>query len=668
MAKTAILSVRIVSDANDRGFKKAARDVQSFEVKAKKSLASATKSVASMAAKAGAAAVGISGLAAPIAAIGSAAASVAAPMAALGGAMAVPTIVGAGLAFGALSLAIKGVGDMINETDPAAFAEGLAEFPPAAQAAIISLREMKTEWQGMGDTIKEAFWGNLSNLGQLGTLMDPLRESMTRLAADMGNAAAGLVAFVSQGTGLQAVSTLMQEGSTATGLLSLALSDTLRGLIAVGAAASPILTDLAAKINEVAAAWADRMVAAFADGTLQQYFVDASARAGAFMDVMGQIGGIVGGVFSAMAAAGAPFLGSLTGIVAATHEWVTSAEGVATLNSFFAQSADTVATLVGAFGALAAAIAPLIGPITQITSLLADAFAGAIQALMPIIEQIVGILQSGLNAAFIALQPIIPVINAAFEQLSGALQPLMPAFQQLIDAVVALIPPIVQAASSVIPPLIDVLDAIMPVVTAVIEGFADFLEGLSPVIDIVGTLVGTALKPLAAILKFVAGAISPVIRLVTSMGFGFGSAIGVSGKLKSALNGVKSILGGVQRFFGRVADAVGNVVGAVGRLIGSLGRIRFPSPPSWLTRFFAEPMGPDYPDWDNIAFGQFAAGDTLGRLSTISANTGNSPTSINVTVNVSGMVTADKIELAETIKDALTTHSRVLGRTSAVGV
>lgn len=701
--KTAILSVRIISDANDKGFKKAARDVQAFELKVKKSLAGAIKGMTAMATKAGAAVVGITGLAAPIAAIGTAAYQALAPVAALTAAMAPAALTGAALGIATLKTAFNGLGDALKATDPAAFAAAIADMPPAMQSAATSLRDLKTGFSDLGDSIKQSFWEPLSNLDQLQVLIAPIGDAMNRLAGDMGHAAAGLVDFVSQGTGLAAVEQLLSSGATAMGSLARAAVSTVEGIIAVGAAAAPIFEQLTAKIEQVAAAWRDRMVAGFADGSLQSYFESAVEKGRAFMEVMGQLGGIVGGVFSALSTAGTPMLGTLAQLVEQTNNWVNSAAGMATLQNYFSEMSAAVAALapvlgqvaqiiigtvapaiagviqtlapalgaiVETIGSIVSAIVPILEPLSQIVAMIGETLAGAINAVMPIIQQLASIIQEGLAAALTALQPVMPVIVDAFAQLAAGLQPLMPAIQQLVEAVVGLIPPFVQLVSSVLPPLVAVLSAVVPVVAAVVAGFAQFLQGITPLISIIGSLVGGVLTALAAILRVVASAISPVIEFLVSMGVGIGTVIGLAGKLVGVLGTVGGVLSKLAGFFSGVSNAVSTLIGLVGRLIGALSNIRFPSPPSWLSRFFSEPMGMELPDWENIGFGQFGMGDTIGMLSRIpaNANQGMGMGTINVTVNVSGMVTADKVELAETIQDALTTHARVTGRATAVGL
>lgn len=79
-------------------------------------------------------------------------------------------------------------------------------------------------------------------------------------------------------------------------------------------------------------------------------------------------------------------------------------------------------------------------------------------------------------------------------------------------------------------------------------------------------------------------------------------------------------------------------------------------------------MGMVAPDVEHIAFGQFAAGDPSGRLGRVISNPSPNAPAINVTVNVQGMVTADKVEMGEFIADVIQHRARINGLTPAVGV
>lgn len=631
MGKTAILSVRITSSADNDGFRKATREIGLFQKRMKamnrhldetsarfKNFARGAARVAApmvrMAAVASTATVAIGGMAAPLAAVGSAAAATLAPIGALTAAMA-PSALGAGaLSIAVLRSAMSGFGKALQASNPQEFTAAIADMGPAAQTGARALYELKTAFSAVGDAVQESFWANLSNIGDLAVLVAPLRSAMTGLAADMGNAAAGLVQFVSHGTGLSAMKTLIDFSAQAGGNLASAFADVTRGIIAVGAAAAPIFADLSAKIAEVASAWGDRMVAGFQDGSLQAYFANAVAMAGQLRAVMGELGGIVSGVFSAMTAAGAPFLGTIGQIISATNEWVNSAQGMSTLTSLFssmtaavaavlpivgqlagiiggtlapviAQVITTVAPalsqIVGVLGQIVAAFSPILPIVAQFAALFGTVLVGALTALAPLIAQVAAVLQTGLQAAFTALAPVVPVIVAAFQQLATGLQPLIPAFASLVGAVVGLIPPIVSLASAVIPPLVSIILALVPVIQAVIGAVAGFLAGLQPLIAAVANFAGPILGALASILGTVASALAPVIGFIVRMALEFGVAIGVVNKVRGALSAVSNM-------FNVVRSAISGVVSTVHSLISALSSIRWPSPPAWLGRMFGE--------------------------------------------------------------------------------
>lgn len=631
MGKTAILSVRITSSADNDGFRKATREIGLFQKRMKamnrhlddstarfrnfaRSAARAAAPVVRMAAVASTATVAIGGVAAPLAALASQAAATLAPIGALTAAMA-PSALGAGaLALGVLRSSMAGFGKALQAANPDEFAAAIANMGPAAQAGATALYGLKTSLSDVGKAVQESFWANLSNIGDLAVLVNPLRSAMTGLAADMGNAAAGLVQFVSHGTGLSAMKTLLDFSAQAGSNLAYAFADVTRGIIAAGAAAAPIFADLSAKIAEIASAWGDRMVAGFQDGSLQAYFANAVALAGQLRTVLGELGGIISGVFSAMSTAGAPFLGTLGQIITATNQWVNSAQGMSTLTTLFSAMSAAVASVLPIIGQLAgiiggtlapvvaqvistiapalsqvvavvgqivAAIAPVLPIVAQFAALFGTVLSGALAAIAPLIAQVASILQTGLQAAFAALAPVVPVIVAAFQQLAAGLAPLMPAFQGLVAAVVGLIPPIVSLASAVIPPLVSIILALVPVIQAVIGALAGFLSGLQPVISAVASFAGPVLGALAAVLGVVASAIAPVIGFVVRLALEFGTAIAVVGK-------VRSVMSAAAEAFSVVRAAIAGVVAMVGALINALSSIRWPSPPAWLGRVMGE--------------------------------------------------------------------------------
>nr|DAI73889.1 MAG TPA: tail tape measure [Caudoviricetes sp.] len=724
MGKTAILSLRITSSADNKGFKKAINNVRGLERAiggSDSKLRQWGSTVASLAGKASLLTVGVGGLAGPLAATATAAARALAPIAALGVAMA-PAALGAGAAaIGTLKAAVSGLGPAMSAADPAAFAAAIADLGPATQQAATSLYGLKQSFADVGSEIQENFWSSLANIGDLGVLIAPVRDALTSLATDMGTAASGLVNFVSHGTGLAAMQSLISNSATAAGSLSFAFADVLRGIIAVGGAAAPIFADLAAKAAELAATWADRMTAAFADGSLTAYFNNAISLAGQLGTVFGQVGGIISGVWAALNAAGSPFLGTLGAAIAATDQWVNSAQGMSVLTSLFSSLSAAVAavmpiigqlaTIIGgtlapvlaqvitaiapavsaivtAFSGLLSAVAPLVPIVAQFAAIFGQVLAAALTAITPVISQIAQILMTGLQAALTAIQPLMPVIAAAFVQLAAAVQPLMPAFQSLVQAVVGLIPPLVQVASAVIPALVSVIAALMPVIVAVIQGVANFVSSLTPLISIVGAVLAPVLRLLATVLGWVAEKIAPVIQLAVSLGLGLGGLFGAVGRVTGALGKcaewvfslggkfsglearvatVAGKLSNVQGMFSGVAGAIANVVGWVANLIGKLSMIRWPAPPKWLSGMFEPPeMMPPIAPGGPVYGGMLRAGisDAPGVIASAS-RAASSPGPTVVNINVEGAL--DPRAVADQIRSVLRDDARTRGLTSAGG-
>lgn len=647
MGKTAILSVRITSDADGKGFRKATREIKAFERNAKSSNAGMSKlsagfkrigaGVASFAANAArmgtiaaAATTAIGGIAAPLAAASSAAAGAIAPMAALGAAMAPAALGSAALAVGVLKSAFSGFADALSATDPAKFAEAIADMPPAAQTAVTALKGLKDSFTDIGKAVQQDFWANVSNIGDLAVLLDPLRESMSGLAMDMGNATAGLIEFVTQGTGLTAMKTLISESGLAASNLVGAFASLVQGIIAVGAAAAPIFTQITGKLAEMAAGWADSMTAGFADGSLQAFFADAVAKAGQLFAVLGQLGSIVSGVFSAMSAAGAPFLGTIGQIITATEQWVNSTQGMSTMQSIFTALtaavgavlpivgqlaaivggtlapafaglvttlAPVLSTLVTAFAGIIEAIMPLVPIVGQLAALFGGVLAGALTALTPVFSALAQIIGGVLSAAIQAITPMIPLIVASFQQLAGFAMQLMPAIQTLAGAFVSLMGPIMQLVGALLPGLVAIIGALMPVISAVIQGVAGFVQSLVPLISLAAQLAGPVLGALAAIIGVVASAIAPLIQFIVQLALQVMTGTKAFAALKTGMGAIKGAISSAQAAFAAVRSAIQSVVGVVSALIGALASIRWPKPPAWLGNMFGEDatLGIDLP-------------------------------------------------------------------------
>lgn len=552
--------------------------------------------------KAGLAAVAVGGLAGPLVAVSAQALAAAGSMAALGAAMVPTAITAAGLAVGTLVAAFKGMGDALKAGSIEDLNAAIEDMPPSMQAATTAIWELKNQFSDLGSEISENFWSNISNIGDLANLIEPIRTALTGVANDMGIAASGLVSFVSQGVGLEAMTTMLDHAQTAGSNLSYAFAAVAQGLVAVGASVGPVLGDMTAKIEQMATAWSDRMVAGFQDGSLQQYFSDAAVKVQEFWGVLQQVGSIVGAVFSAMSAAGAPFLGTIGQAITATEQWVTSAQGMEALTSFFTGMTGAVsvllpvigqlATIIGttvapaiadfvtalgpglqaamdglgrglqviapfasvvgsALGSVLSAVAPLLpvlAPLIPLLGAMAKAFQ-IVQGVLPVVSALFG----GLSWPIVAIGAAVGMLVAAFSQTPGATEQLKGAFGGLMEALKPVAEILVNLGQQLLAALMPAFQAMIPVVIQIVEFVSQLVTSLTPIIEVIAELAVTI--------------VSALVPVITSLMPVLGAVISVISSVLQALIPVVTL---IVQIIAIVASVVAAILGAVGSILGTV--------------------------------------------------------------------------------------------------
>lgn len=549
--------------------------------------------------------------------------------------MTVPALAGAGLAFGALKMSLSGMGAAINAADPTELADALAELPPSAQSAALAMRDLKQGFQGLTDQVKAGFWDAIdpSRFSQLSTFIEPIGTAMTHIASTAGQAADGVLAFANSSTGMSAVSQLLAGGSVAAGNLLSAVLKLVPGITSVGAAASPILARLTGSINEAAQAWSDKMVAGFESGDLTAKFEGIVNSAKQLGTVFGQIGGIISGVWSAMNAAGQPFLGTIGQVIESTNEWVNSAQGMSTLTSFFSSMSTAVGAVLPILGQLAGIIGGTVAP----------AIAGLVETLAPAISTLVDGLGQGLAAIAPAVQPlgdafgqvlsavapVLPVVGELIASLAGALTPVISAlapvisslagvFQTLapvIGTIAGVLGGVLATAITAVAPLFDTLGqvaqmlapvleqvattlggvltqaitAIAPFIPQLAQAFMQILQAVLPlvpiIVDLAATIIGALLPVIVALMPTIIAliqvfanivtAIMPVIQIIAQVIAVFAQLLGaILGFVASALGMIVSFVAGViSGFVSMCATVIGAIAGFVSGILGFIANL-----------------------------------------------------------------------------------------------
>ena len=299
---------------------------------------------------------------------------------------------------------------------------------------------------------------------------------MGDVAVDLGNAAAGVVDFLTQGSGFEAFNVLLDNSANIAGRVGDTLGSLFQGIIAAGAAASPIVSALSEKIAEMAEAWAQKMVAGFEDGSLTAYFESALETLKNFWGFVQDLGGIVSGVFSAMAASGGPLLGMLGAGADALNNWVNSAEGMTTLTDFFSMMAGAVD-----------AVLPIVGQLGSIfLTTLAPAFVQTVEALAPFVQMLLESLKPALDS----LAPVLPVVAQAIADILLAVAPLIPQLAELATEILIPMIPTIATMIEGFAKIIEILIPMAPAIMGVVGAFVVLANPIGAVVAAVGLLVG----------------------------------------------------------------------------------------------------------------------------------------------------------------------------------
>ena len=366
------------------------------------------------------------------------------------GSLSVPAIMSAASAYGALKSALFGFGDVWSAENWEDLNAAIEDMSWNAQQGAISLYELKKSFDFRA--IQDTFWAQFDNLDRItNTLLPNLQTAIDKVAESFGLAASNLANFMTEEAGLVATKTLIEGSSVAGESLAHILGAVSRGILAVGAAATPIFNKMMSKIRNVADAWASDMVGAFQDGTLEASLRAHVANLAAFGRGVARFGGDIAGVFRGIskAAESVPANGGNTVLLwlSQLNAWVNSFEGQNALVSFFEST-----------GRIASSVGPILASVGRLVmEHLYPAFAGFIENVAP-----------GVRTFFeklpVWIQPILDRMPELGEAISTVLENLdLTGIGVTVGAIFGTINDVVLPTLSLIAPYIDnIVNAIVP--------------------------------------------------------------------------------------------------------------------------------------------------------------------------------------------------------------
>ncbi|MFD8948535.1 hypothetical protein ACFV0B_06740 [Streptomyces xanthophaeus] len=463
--------------------------------------------VGKIAAMFGAAAPAAAGLAATVGAI-----APAAGVAATG-------LVAVQLATQTLKLGMKGVGDAVSAamdpSNPQAFAEAIKNLAPSAQSFAKEIRTLQPQFKALQQSVQQRMFQGLDGvLKQMGTSTLPiLKTGMTNtagalnlMAHGVGNAAIGLSKSGTLGKAISGANTGLYNLAGAPSIFLTALTQ-------VAAAAAPAFGRITAGAGGALERFSERFSQSFASGGMEKAIDQAIAVLGQLGQIAGNVGSIVGSIFTTAQASGGGFLGTLQQITGSLATAFASPAVQSGMKAIF----ETMATLASTIGPL----------LTQALTALAPVFT----ALGPPIQRLIETLGTALGPVIEQLGPVMVVAAEAVGQLLDAVSPLIPVFGDLLAQILPALTPILktigdvfaqmapivgQLAGVLMSALAPILAALVPVLEPILAAFMTLVQAILPIITQQITAFAPIIAQLAGIFAQLMVALAPVIaQLIT---------------------------------------------------------------------------------------------------------------------------------------------------------
>lgn len=482
-------------------------------------------------------------------------------------------------------------------------AAGIGIFAAAMSDASTVLEDLGPSFSALQDSISTSFWGEAE--GSVRSLITNGLEALTPAISDVASAMGSMTAAVASAAqdhipGFQASLGYLAEAMDIGGDGAGAFTDALLTLGEVGA---KYLPSIASWANGVAYSFQSWVQAKTASGEMDQAIQAAAKTFGTLKDIVFDLGGILAGVFKAMASGSAP-IDSIAAALDSANKAVNGPLWQGTLSTIFSAMGDAashafagVGSLGQAFTSLAptlSTILPLVGQIIETglkgisTALQDPAFQGgltsffqnvlvAVQALapaMPALGEAFGAIATVAGELLAAVAPLIAQLveglAPVFTQLATLLAPIIEQLGAALMPIIQALGPLLSALFAVLGPLItDLLAAIVPAIQPIVQAITALLI---PAFQLVGMTVKALMPIVLPIINIIKDTIVNAMKVIQGI---IQVVMGIiTGNWSQAWNGIQQIGSGVWNFiksaFSNFGAALKGIAQVAWNLLGSV--------------------------------------------------------------------------------------------------
>ncbi|MFD4855160.1 hypothetical protein [Streptomyces atratus] len=449
-------------------------------------------------------------------------------------------IAGFQVALGTLKLALFGVGDAISAAfgdDAAKFQEALDKLAPAAQKAVLAVRDLAPDLKAVQQAVQQSFFSQFAGQisGAVRNLL-PLRAGLVGVAAEFGKAASEGLRFAASQQALAPLQTIIQGTTQAVSGLQVAIAPVAKGFLDIAAAVSQAFgSQVGGAIAKLGAQFGTWLSTVAASGRAVDWVrgaLDVFRQLGA---IAANVGGIISSVFRAAGDAGGGLLNNVKTITASFREFASSAQGQSALKNVF----SAVATVAARLGPIIASLVKQVGNLAP--------------ALVPVISKLgeaVAVLLDGLDLRAVAegLSPVADGLLKAIRLIAPALKPVAEALGGLLASVSPLLPVIGRLVALVGKELAFTVKALTPVIKLLSEWLA---AALTPVIE----LAEGGFRILAGAVKAAWSVLGPFVKLAGGALVAALQKLSQSGIISGFFDKLAGALRKLRPFFDAVAPA-----------------------------------------------------------------------------------------------------------------
>lgn len=399
-------------------------------------------------------------------------------------------------------------------------------FGAAAAGAgvlIVALKDAKTVLEDLGPAfanlqtqISGAYWEQAAQpirdfanvaLQELSPALQSIASNLGSMTAAIAGAAGGHIAGFQQS--LTYLSQALAIGSTGAASFT-------NGILTMGEVGAKFLPSIAQWANNLAASFEQWATKAAASGKMEESIRKAAQAFGTLKDITIDLGGIIGGLFTAMANGSAP-IDSIAEALDKANKAVNGPLFQATLTDLFSsmgKAASSAFQGVGKLGEAFVSLEPTLGVILPlIGETLRTALTGIATALEnPAFQDGLANFFNSLLVAVQALAPAMPALGEAFGAIATVAGALLEAIAPLVAQLVEGLAPIFQQLVPILVPVIEQLGAaLLPVIQALVPVIAEIIAQLAPIIS---EYLPQILPPLVSLIQMLAAALIPAIQLV----------------------------------------------------------------------------------------------------------------------------------------------------------